>query len=81
MCFLSALYCFRVFLTINYTTTVIYGIIEFVFLAADKSYITVIMASVDAFRLMEMQEWDAVKEMLSKGHLSKADLEVQHGVR
>ena len=54
---------------------------RFFFLAADKSYITVIMASVDAFRLMKSEEWDAVKEMLSKGHLSKADLEEQHGVR
>ena len=39
------------------------------------------MASKDAFRLMKSKEWDAVKEMLSKGQLSKADLEVQHGVR
>jgi hypothetical protein len=39
------------------------------------------MASVDAFRLMKSEEWDAVKEMLSKGQLSKADLKEQHGVR
>ena len=39
------------------------------------------MASLDAFRLMKNKKWDAVKEMLSKGQLLKADLEVQHGVR
>ncbi len=66
---------------INYTTTVIHMEWLIFFLAADKSYITVIMASLDAFRLMKNKKWDAVKEMLSKGQLSKADLEVQHGVR
>ena len=39
------------------------------------------MASKDAFRLMKSIEWDAVKEMISKGQLSKADLEERHGVR
>ena len=39
------------------------------------------MASANAFQLMKSEEWDAVKEMLSKGQLSKADLEENHGVR
>ena len=39
------------------------------------------MASANAFRLMEGEKWDAVKEMLSEGQLSTADLEQHHGVR
>ena len=45
------------------------------------SYVTVIMASAKAFQLMESGKWDAVREMLSAGQLSIADLEEQHGVR
>lgn len=39
------------------------------------------MASAKAFQLMESGKWDAVREMLSAGQLSIADLEEQHGVR
>jgi hypothetical protein len=30
---------------------------------------------------MKSKKWGAVKEMLSKGQLSKADLEKKHGVK
>ena len=40
-----------------------------------------LMASANAFRLMKSGKWDAVKEMFSKGQLSKADLEIMHGVK